>query len=62
MPPELSADDIRERQFRAVLRGVDRAEVEEFLASVADRIEELGAEQERLAAQIGDTGARDLES
>ena len=45
-----------------MLRGVDRAEVEGFLASVADRIEELAAEQERLVAQLGDTSGRDIES
>lgn len=44
MPPEISPSDIRQAQFRTVLRGLDRVEVEQFLHEVADRFEELERE------------------
>lgn len=57
MPSELTPSQIRTVQFRAVLRGLDRAEVERFLHSVADRVDELEAqlvEARQVPAVAGD--------
>lgn len=62
MESHLTVDQVRGAQFRTVLRGLDRVEVEAFIQTVADRIEELEVEQQRLADEIGDTGRKDLES
>jgi DivIVA domain-containing protein len=62
MDSETTADAIRHAQFRNTLRGIDRAEVEAYLDGVAARVESLEAENHRLAAQLGDSASRDLES
>jgi len=62
MSSETTPESIRATQFRNALRGIDRAEVEAFLDVVATRIEDLDAEKQRLAAQLGEASSRDLES
>jgi DivIVA domain-containing protein len=62
MESETTPDAIRQAQFRNTLRGIDRAEVEGYLDGVATRVEQLEAENRRLATQLGDTASRDLES
>lgn len=59
---DLSSSQIRSTQFRSAIRGLDRAEVEAFLAVVAARIDDLEAEHLKLSAQLGETTSRDLES
>ncbi len=61
MASETRASEIRQVRFRTVLRGADRSEVEAFLAAVADRVEELESEVERLE-ELADRPAPDLES
>ncbi len=53
MAPEISPPDVRRAQFRIVLRGVDRAEVEAFLAQVASRMEALESEINELREAAG---------
>lgn len=48
MSPEIPPAAIRQAQFRTVLRGLDRAEVEAFLHQVAGRLEELEGELKTL--------------
>lgn len=62
MDSEATSEEIRRPQFRSVLRGVDRVEVEAFLDLVATRLEALETEKQTLKAQLGDTASRDLES
>ena len=59
---DLSSSQIRSAQFRSAIRGLDRAEVEAFLAVVAARIDDLEAEHLKLSTQLGETTSRDLES
>lgn len=61
MDSHISPADIRRAEFRTSLRGLDRQEVMAFLASIADRIEELAAENQKLAEASGETTERDLE-
>ena len=53
MAPEISPPNVRRAQFRTVLRGIDRAEVEAFLAQVASRMEALESEIEELREAAG---------
>jgi len=46
--------DIREQQFRRVMRGMDPEEVTAFLASAASEFEELLAENKDLKQRVGD--------
>ena len=62
MDSETTSEEIRGAQFRSVMRGADRVEVEAFLDGVATRIEDLEAEKQRVVAQLGDAASRDLES
>jgi DivIVA domain-containing protein len=62
MAPDTTAAQIRRAQFRIVLRGLDRTEVEEFLASVAARMETLEAEVAQLKSAAIDVPGSDLES
>ena len=55
MAQRVTPDEIRNAVFRTSLRGVDRAEVNEMLAIVAQRIEELEAAQEKLRRQLDET-------
>ena len=62
MSSDITPEQLRHAQFRTAIRGVDRLEVETFLDNVASQIEDLEAEHARLAVQLGDTAAVDLES
>jgi DivIVA domain-containing protein len=63
MAPDTTADEIRRAQFRVVLRGLDRAEVEEFLGRVASRVDALEAEISEMRAEAESEAPRpDLES
>jgi DivIVA domain-containing protein len=60
MPPEVTPDGIRGAEFRTTLRGLDRAEVENFLAAVAGRVEQLEGAVEKLKAQLDESSGPDL--
>ena len=62
MALETTASQIRRAQFRMVFRGLDRAEVEDYLGSVAARMEQLEIEVEGLRASAAETPRADLES
>jgi len=62
MAREVTPDEIRNAAFRTTLRGFDRFEVEEMLRFVADRIQELESEQDKLQARLADTPSNDLQS
>lgn len=62
MAREVTPDEIRNAAFRTTLRGFDRFEVEEMLRLVADRIQELESEQDKLQARLADTPSKDLQS
>lgn len=62
MDPNVTPSGIRRAEFKSTFRGLDRVEVESFLAQVAERLEELEAENERLGASIGEVADRDLEA
>ncbi|MDX1468311.1 MAG: DivIVA domain-containing protein [Acidimicrobiia bacterium] len=62
MSSEVTPEGLRNAQFKTTLRGLDRSEVEGLLRQIADRIEFLEGETERLGAQLADSGARDLEA
>ena len=62
MASDLTPNDVRHAQFRASLRGLDKAQVEAYLAQIADRLEQLEGERERLRTQLADSGIQDLES
>lgn len=56
MPPEVPPSEIRQAQFRTVLRGLDRAEVESFLHRVADRLEQVQGELDDLRGTAAANG------
>lgn len=60
MPDQPPTDDISGRSFRTVFRGYDPAEVAAFLSELAAEITELRSQRDRLAARLGELGARDL--
>ncbi|HUG32027.1 MAG TPA: DivIVA domain-containing protein, partial [Acidimicrobiia bacterium] len=62
MASEVTPDAIRGAEFRSVLRGLDRNEVEPFLDTVATRIERLQAKLEKLEAQLEESSGPNLES
>ncbi|HEX6146987.1 MAG TPA: DivIVA domain-containing protein [Acidimicrobiia bacterium] len=62
MAADFTPDDIRRAEFRAVRRGLDAAEVTRYLDQVADRVQGLIEENERLATRLGEYADRDLES
>ncbi|MGQ0847978.1 MAG: DivIVA domain-containing protein [Actinomycetota bacterium] len=57
---QLTPDQIAGRSFRQTFRGVDPAEVREFLAAVAGQMDELIAQRDRLAGRLGEFAERDL--
>ncbi len=61
MASEITPGEIRRAEFRTTLRGFDRNEVLGFLGSIAERLERLEAEREKLAAQATEGASRDLE-
>lgn len=58
---EITPGDIRRAEFRTTLRGFDRDEVNSFLRSIAEWVDWLEGEREKLAAQASETSNRDLE-
>lgn len=60
MPSELTPDGIRGAEFRTTLRGLDRAEVENFLAAVAGRVEQLEESIHKLRAELDESLGPDL--
>ena len=56
----LTADDVRDKEFSKTKyrEGFDQDEVDDFLDSVAETIESLTVERDRLRAQIADAEAR----
>jgi DivIVA domain-containing protein len=62
MASDITPDDIRRAEFRAVRRGLDPDEVSSFLERVAADVDELEKERERLAGKLGEYADRDLES
>ena len=62
MPSDITPDDIRRAEFRAVRRGLDPDEVSSFLERIAADVDELDKERERLAGKLGEYADRDLES
>ena len=55
-------DDVRSAQFRTVFRGVDGSEVSAYLDTLADELDALTQEKERLEARLGEYADRDLRS
>ena len=62
MASDITPDDIRRAEFRAVRRGLDPDEVASFLERVAADLDELEKERERLATKLGEYADRDLAS
>lgn len=62
MPPDLSPDTIRGATFRSALRGADTSEVKRFLEEVAQGVEALRQERDKLSARLGEFGDQDLKS
>jgi DivIVA domain-containing protein len=62
MASDITPDDIRRAEFRAVRRGLDPDEVAGFLERVAADVDKLEKERERLATKLGEYADRDLES
>lgn len=58
---EISPADIRKKQFRSALRGVDPKEVREFLYEVATVLEGLYTERELLRGKISELEERATE-
>jgi DivIVA domain-containing protein len=59
---QLTPEEITGRSFRQTFRGVDPAEVNEFLGQVAQQFGELLAQRDRLAGRLGEFAERDLRS
>ena len=55
MASQPTPEEIRRVEFRSALRGIDRAEVVEYLDAVASRIEHLEAETQQFGQQITQT-------
>ena len=62
MEPDLAPEDIRRAQFRTVLRGLDAAEVTQYLDRLAGDIETLMGQRDRLASRLGEYADRDLKT
>jgi DivIVA domain-containing protein len=61
MVSEITPGEIRRAEFRTTLRGFDRDEVMSYLTSIAQRLERLEADNEKLASQSTEIADRDLE-
>ncbi len=59
---QLTPEEITGRSFRQTFRGVDPAEVNEFLGRIAQQFGELLAQRDRLAGRLGEFAERDLRS
>lgn len=62
MAPEVTPDSLRHASFRTSFRGYDPAEVEALLHAAAVKLEQIDAERRRLASEMTQPQARDLES
>ncbi|MET0567375.1 MAG: DivIVA domain-containing protein [Acidimicrobiia bacterium] len=62
MASDITPDDIRRAEFRAVRRGLDPDEVSSFLERIAADVDKLEKERERLATKLGEYADRDLDS
>lgn len=62
MPPDVTPDSVRGASFRTVLRGADPSAVDQFLSDVADVLEDLQKERDRVVARLGEFADRDLKS
>ena len=62
MEPDLAPEEIRRAQFRTVLRGLDNAEVTEYLDRLAGVVEALTEQRDRLSSRLGEYADRDLKS
>lgn len=62
MSPDVTPDSVRGASFRTVLRGADRSAVDQFLSDVADVLEALQKERDRLVSRLGELADRDLKS
>lgn len=62
MAADITPEEIRQAQFRKVRRGLDPAEVSRFLGELADKMQGLIDERQRLAGQVGELANRDLET
>lgn len=61
MEPEITPGEIRRAEFKTTFRGLDRDEVEAFIAEIAGRLERLEAENDKLAAVSEEVVDRDLD-
>lgn len=59
---QLTPDQITGRSFRSVFRGLDPGEVKAFLAVIAEQIQDLSAQRDRLAGRLGEFAERDLQT
>jgi DivIVA domain-containing protein len=57
---QLTPEEITGRSFRQTFRGVDPAEVNEFLSRIAQQFGDLLAQRDRLAGRLGEFAERDL--
>ncbi len=62
MEPDLAPEEIRRAQFRTVLRGLDAAEVTQYLEKLAGEVETLIEQRDRLASRLGEYADRDLKT
>ena len=64
MAAEVTPDAVRRAEFRTTFRGLDRSEVEAFVAAVAGRLAELESNVEELEKQLADSpgGGQNLEA
>lgn len=58
----MTPDSVRGASFRTVMRGADPSAVDQFLSDVADVLEELQKERDRLVSRLGEFADRDLKS
>lgn len=57
---QLTPEEITGRSFRQTFRGVDPAELKEFLSRIAQQFGDLQAQRDRLAGRLGEFAERDL--
>jgi len=60
MDQELTPGDVAARRFRQAFRGFDSDEVTAFLSTIANQLEGLIAQRDRLAGRLGEFAERDL--
>jgi DivIVA domain-containing protein len=60
MGPEITPQELRQAEFKTVLRGVDRTQVDPLLEAAAARLESLGAEVQRLRTRLDQADIPDL--